>query len=215
MTPVRLSTVHPTWRGSMFWPLTPFWHMTLVACYDSGMFWPLTLLWPLTLFWPMTLVTCYGACDASVFRPLTQFWPMTLFSPIILYDLWPWSCVMECGGSAFRPMTLFWPLTLFWHMTLAMCFGAEALANFNHRPLYRAHGAVVVACFDLWQMADKTTSRFLLQKFVMFQYIFVHRRGSWTQCCIRHCRARCEKWQIIACDYLARMRQVLTPREVE
>ena len=31
-------------------------------------------------------------------------------------------------------------------MTLAMCSGVETIANFNHRPLYRDHGAVVVAC---------------------------------------------------------------------
>ena len=34
-------------------------------------------------------------------------------------------------------------------MTQAMCSGVETIANFNHRPLYSAHGAVVVACFDL------------------------------------------------------------------
>ena len=44
---------------------------------------------------------------------------------------------MVCGGSVFRPMTL------------AMCSDAETIANLNHHPLYRAHGAVVVARFDL------------------------------------------------------------------
>ena len=34
-------------------------------------------------------------------------------------------------------------------MTLAMRTGVETIANLNHRPLYRAHEAVMVACFDL------------------------------------------------------------------
>ena len=44
---------------------------------------------------------------------------------------------MVSGGSVFRPMTL------------AMCSSVETIANFNHRPLYRTYGAVVVAYFDL------------------------------------------------------------------
>ena len=60
------------------------------------------------------------------------------------FDFRPWPRVMVCGGS------VFWHLTLFWSMTLVMCSGVETIANFNHRPLYRAHGAVVLACFDLW-----------------------------------------------------------------
>ena len=44
---------------------------------------------------------------------------------------------MVCGASVFYPMTL------------AMCSGVETTANFNHRSFHRAHGAAVVAYFDL------------------------------------------------------------------